>query len=181
MLESEQQRYSKFDEPIRACLQRYPQLTEHSFLFTSFLHINRVPPISWLVWQGKRMPLYGWTIGTFFKCNRALFFFNSRLHCGQILRFLASPKKLSFIILMYFFTIMNFVLILLGLKPVRRTRFFLSMPLFYWPLNRLISTAWVLLFCLAPRSYHDDNANLLYWSETTSWSSKFCCMTRMTM
>ena len=66
MLESEQQRYSKFDEPIRACLQRYPQLTEHSFLFNSFLHINRVPPISWLAWQGKRMPLYGWTIGTFF-------------------------------------------------------------------------------------------------------------------
>ena len=33
-------------------------------------------------------------------------------------------QKMSVIILMYFFTIMNFVLILLGLKPVRRTRFF---------------------------------------------------------
>lgn len=52
-----------------------------------FLHINRVPTMSWLAWQGKRTPLYGWTIGTFFKCNRALFFFNSRLHCGHILYF----------------------------------------------------------------------------------------------
>ena len=66
MLESEQQRYSKFEESIRACLQRYSLLTEHSFLFNSFLHINRVPTMSWLAWQGKRMPLYGWTIGTFF-------------------------------------------------------------------------------------------------------------------
>ena len=180
MLESEQQRYSKFDEPIRACLQRYPQLTEHSFLFNSFLHINRVPPISWLAWQGKRMPLYGWTIGTFFLNATGLCSFS--IQGNIVVRDSAFwPRPKNVIIFMYFFTIMNFVLILLGLKPVRRTRFFLSMPLFYWPPNRLISMPWVLLFCLAPRSYHDDNANLLYWSETTSWSSKFCCMTRITM
>ena len=52
MLGSEEQRYSKFKEPIRARLQRYPLLTEYSFPFNSYLHINRVLSVKWL-YQGK--------------------------------------------------------------------------------------------------------------------------------
>ena len=86
ILGSEQHRYSKFEEPSRACLQGFPLLTEHSILFNSFFML-----IGFLCWtlyiEGKRMPLYGWTIATFYKRNSALLFFNSRSHGDHILYF----------------------------------------------------------------------------------------------
>ena len=62
MFRSEKQRYSKFEESGTACLQCFPLLTKHSFLFKSFLHINRVLTMSWLhrgkanaiVWMDNR-------------------------------------------------------------------------------------------------------------------------------